>query len=91
MEDNENGYSLKEILNETRVNVENHRSEFLSLRDKYEKQSTTTKEKAETDIDRLGRGHRDLEKRVYIIELRVYAAIVVISAIGWAVQNYLGK
>lgn len=91
MEDSEKGFTLKEILKETRVNVESHRIEFLALREKYEKQSTKTKDKvdeAETDIDGLGRQGRSLEKRVRYLEFRVYAAVAVITILGFIIQTF---
>ena len=91
MNDNENGFSLKEILKETRVNVDDHRNEFLTLREKYEKQSTATKDKvetAETDINGLGKQGRDLEKRVRRLEFRVYAAVTVITILGFVIQTF---
>ncbi len=91
MTDNENGFTLKEILKETRVNVDDHRQEFLELREKYEKQSTATKdkvEKAETDINGLGKQGRDLEKRVRRLEFRVYAAVTVITILGFVIQTF---
>ncbi len=94
MSDNENGFSLKEILKETRVNVDNHRNEFLELRDKYEKQSTNTKdkvEKAEIDINGLGKQGRSLEKRVSRLELRVYTAVTVITILGFVIQTFWNK
>ena len=91
MADNEEGFTLKEILKETRVNVDDHRTEFLALREKYESQSTKTKdkvEKAETDINGLGRQGRDLEKRVRRLEFRVYAAVTVITILGFVIQTF---
>jgi len=87
----EKGYSLKEILNETRGKVEKNNQNFLNLKEKYDTQSTAIYEKSKEtihDINSIGRQVRDISTRVSKLELRVYAAASVIMIVGFVIQNF---
>lgn len=84
------GFSLKELLVEARADIREGKKNLDDLKEKYDTQSTSIYEKSKEntgDINSVGRKVRDLEKRVSVLELRVYAAVSIITVLGFVVQT----
>ncbi len=84
MAENENGFTLKEMLVK-------YMDRFDKLKEQYDTQSTSIYEKSKESndaIDRIGKKSRDLDKRVGVLELRVYAAVTAITILGFVIQTF---